>query len=91
GADDSAYTPARLQQAMADSHYYLQYWLYVLALHRHLKTVKKDYDYERDMGGVRYLFLRGIAAATRGVYAARPSLALVEALDALMGKAGVTA
>ncbi|HEX6592840.1 MAG TPA: exodeoxyribonuclease V subunit beta, partial [Moraxellaceae bacterium] len=47
GADDSAYTPARLQQAMADSHYYLQYWLYVLALHRHLKTVKKDYDYER--------------------------------------------
>ncbi|MGH8491543.1 MAG: UvrD-helicase domain-containing protein [Moraxellaceae bacterium] len=84
GPDDSAYTQERMQQAMADSHYYLQYWLYVLALHRHLKTVKKDYDYERDMGGVRYLFLRGMASATRGVYAARPSLALVDALDALM-------
>ncbi|MDQ8038197.1 MAG: 3'-5' exonuclease, partial [Pedobacter sp.] len=84
GPDDSAYTGERMQQAMADSHYYLQYWLYVLALHRHLKTVKADYDYERDMGGVRYLFLRGMASATRGVYDARPSLALVEALDALM-------
>jgi exodeoxyribonuclease V beta subunit len=84
GPDDAAYTPERMQQAMASSHYYLQYWLYVLALHRHLRAVKADYDYERDIGGVRYLFLRGIAAATRGVYAARPSRALVEALDALM-------
>lgn len=88
GPDDSAYTPARMQQAMASSHYYLQYWLYVLALHRHLQAVKPDYDYERDIGGVRYLFLRGIGAATRGVYAARPSRALIEALDALMQGAG---
>lgn len=84
GPDDSAYTAERMQQAMASSHYYLQYWLYVLALHRHLKTVKTDYDYDRDIGGVRYLFLRGIAAGTRGVYAAKPSRQLVEALDELM-------
>lgn len=84
GPDDAAYTPGRMQQAMADSHYYLQYWLYVLALHRHLKAVKADYDYERDMGGVRYLFLRGINAPTHGVYAARPSRALIDALDVLM-------
>lgn len=87
GCDDSAYTQERMEQAMAHSHYYLQYWLYVLALHRHLKVVKADYDYERDIGGVRYLFLRGIASATRGVYARKPSLALIEALDALMSGA----
>ena len=84
GPDDAAYTPERMEEAMAGAHYYLQYWLYVLALHRHLKVVKHDYDYDRDVGGVRYLFLRGIAASTRGVYARKPSRALIEALDALM-------
>lgn len=84
GPDDRAYTAERMEVAMADSHYYLQYWLYVLALHRHLQTVKADYDYDRDIGGVRYLFLRGIAAETRGVYARKPSRALIESLDGLM-------
>lgn len=84
GPDDSAYTPARMQQAIAGAHYYLQYWLYTLALHRHLRVSLPDYDYDRHVGGVRYLFLRGIAAPGAGVYAARPSRALVEALDALM-------
>lgn len=84
GPDESAYTQARMEEAMAHSHYYLQYWLYVLALHRHLKAVKPDYDYECDIGGVRYLFLRGISATTRGIYARKPSRALIEALDALM-------
>jgi exodeoxyribonuclease V beta subunit len=88
GLDDHAYTPERLQAAMASSHYYLQYWLYVLALHRHLRAVQPGYDYERDMGGVRYLFLRGIGAPTRGVYAARPPRVLVEALDRLLHGGG---
>jgi len=84
GPDESSYTQERMEKAMASSHYFLQYWLYVLALHRHLKTVKVDYDYDRDIGGVRYLFLRGIAAETRGVYTRKPSRMLIEALDALM-------
>lgn len=84
GPDDSAYSPARMQQAIASAHYYLQYWLYTLALHRHLRACLPGYDYDRHVGGVRYLFLRGIGAPGAGVYAARPSRALVEALDALM-------
>ncbi len=84
GPDDSAYTAARMQQAIAGAHYYLQYWLYTLALHRHLRACLPGYDYDRHVGGVRYLFLRGIASPGAGVYAARPSRALVEALDALM-------
>lgn len=85
GSDASAYTPERLERAVAESHYYLQYWLYVLALHRHLRTVLGEhYDYERDMGGVRYLFLRGIDADTQGVYARKPSFALIDALDKMM-------
>jgi exodeoxyribonuclease V beta subunit len=85
GPDDSAYTEENLERAIADSHYYLQYWLYTLALHRHLRVSLGDaYDYERDMGGVRYLFLRGLSSVTQGVYARRPSRALIEALDRLM-------
>ncbi|MDP2227292.1 MAG: exodeoxyribonuclease V subunit beta [Moraxellaceae bacterium] len=84
GPDDKAYTAAAMEAAMAGSHYYLQYWLYVLALHRHLQVSLPGYDYDRDMGGVRYFFLRGIGAHTHGVYARKPSLALIEALDALM-------
>lgn len=84
GPDDSAYTVARMQQAIAGAHYYLQYWLYTLALHRHLRACLPGYDYDLHVGGVRYLFLRGIGAPGAGVYAARPSRALVEALDGLM-------
>lgn len=85
GPEAAAYTPERLERAVAESHYYLQYWLYVLALHRHLRaTLGERYEYERDMGGARYLFLRGIDAATQGVYARKPSFALIDALDKLM-------
>jgi exodeoxyribonuclease V beta subunit len=85
GPEDSAYTVAALERSVAEAHYYLQYWLYVLALHRHLRAALKDnYDYERDIGGVRYLYLRGLDAPTQGVYARRPSRALIEALDRLM-------
>jgi exodeoxyribonuclease V beta subunit len=85
GSEAAAYTPERLERAVAESHYYLQYWLYVLALHRHLRaSLGERYDYERDMGGARYLFLRGIDAATQGVYDRKPSFALIDALDKMM-------
>ncbi|MES2918321.1 MAG: exodeoxyribonuclease V subunit beta [Pseudomonadota bacterium] len=85
GPDAASYSEDALERAVADAHYYLQYWLYVLALHRHLRVaLGAAYDYDRDMGGVRYLFLRGLDAPTQGVYARKPSRALVEALDRLM-------
>ncbi len=85
GPDDSHYSADDLERSIAGAHYYLQYWLYMLALHRHLRVaLKDDYDYERDVGGVRYLYLRGLGSATQGVYARKPSRALIEALDRLM-------
>jgi exodeoxyribonuclease V beta subunit len=71
---------------MAESEYTLQALIYTLALHRWLRfRLGAAYDYERDFGGVRYLFCRGldVADAMAGVYAHQPSRALVEALDAL--------
>ena len=80
------YGPARLRQAMAERHYDLQYLLYTLALHRHLRLRLPGYDYDTHFGGVRYLFLRGMSPdhPGQGVFDDRPPRALVEGLDRLM-------
>ena len=72
--------------------------LYMFAVH--LKTKKViisqfkgqyqsyiDYDYEKDFGGVMYLFLRGLQKGTdsisTGIYQIKPKFELVERLDKL--------
>jgi len=84
GADDAAYGEAALNEAMAAHRYDLQYMLYIVALHRHLKArLGARYDYARHMGGAVYLFLRGMDGPARGCFLDRPAQSLVEALDAL--------
>ncbi|MEW6365736.1 MAG: UvrD-helicase domain-containing protein [Acidobacteriota bacterium] len=84
------YAPDRLLGAIAAEHYYLQYLIYTVALHRYLGLRLPDYDYERNFGGVFYLFLRGVRREHDnrfGVYFDRPARALVEALErALAGQ-----
>ena len=77
----SAYHPDALAQAMIQHRYDLQYQLYVLALHRLLRQRLPDYDPARHLGGVFYLFLRGMPEG--GVFHATPSVALVQDLDRL--------
>jgi exodeoxyribonuclease V beta subunit len=84
GSDLAHYERAELEREMFASHYVLQYHLYITALHRFLKVRLRDYDYERDMGGAWYAFLRGIDGTGRGWFHDRPPRALVNALDALM-------
>ena len=82
------YGPATLAAAMRESEYDLQYLLYTLALHRWLRFRRgAAYDYDRDFGGVRYVFCRGLDAERddgAGIYAVKPARALIEALDALL-------
>lgn len=77
-----AYGPAHLQQAILAHRYDVQYTLYLLALHRLLKTRLPGYDYDLHVGGALYLFLRGIDQSGAGLYVDRPPKALIEALDA---------
>jgi exodeoxyribonuclease V beta subunit len=82
------YGCAALERVMLDHHYYLQYHLYALALHRYLGSRLRGYDYDAHFGGVYYLFLRGMSAARgprSGVYFTRPERLAVEALDAAFG------
>jgi exodeoxyribonuclease V beta subunit len=85
GAQDADYTPTRMQQAVLDKRYDLQYVLYVFALHRLLRSRLAGYDYERHVGGAVYLFLRGHAAPSQGLHLERPPWALIEALEQMLG------
>ncbi len=85
GADD--YAADRVAAEMNRERYGLQYLIYTLALHRFLKSRLRDYDYARHVGGVFYLFVRGMGPARpagHGVFHDRLPAALVEALDDLI-------
>jgi len=85
GEDRASYGAIALADAMIEHHYVLQYHLYWVALHRYLLLRLPDFDYERHMGGVLYLFLRGMAPGDgHGVYTDRPVRALSEALSATL-------
>jgi exodeoxyribonuclease V beta subunit len=93
------YRPAALEAAMQDSHYGLQALLYTVALHRYLRWRLADYDPDRHLAGVLYLFVRGMGGAdTRvvdggpcGVFTWQPSGALVGALSDVLALGSVPA
>ena len=76
------YDQESMLQAMNDNNYHLQYLLYSFAIKQYLESRLPDFDYERDFGGVVYLFLRGVRiGGTTGIYTQRPSLEQVEYLE----------
>lgn len=76
-----------ITEEMASAGYCFQYLLYAAVLHRFLKeTLGPDYTWERNFGGIRYFFLRGIAAGGAApVFADRPSAALLDRVGACLG------
>ena len=81
----SEYDQSRMQREMADSHYYLQYHLYTLAVDRFLRRVEPGYDYETKFGGVFYLFIKGMKpSAKTGVFFEKPPAARLQALSELL-------
>lgn len=85
------YDPVAMARVMEEHQYHLQSLIYSLALHRYLRSRLPGYDYERDLGGSLYLFLRGMRPGlgpTRGVFRTRPSRALIEDLDRVFGAPG---
>jgi len=77
------YTRERIDTVMAGESYFLQYYLYVVALDQWLRHRVPDYDYETHFGGVYYLFLRGIqgpGAPATGIYYTVPDKVLLNAL-----------
>jgi exodeoxyribonuclease V beta subunit len=86
------YAPARMAQAMMSAHYPLQALLYAVAVHRLLRWRQPAYDPAVHLGGVLYLFVRGMAGPDTprvdgvpcGVFGWRPPASLVVELSALL-------
>jgi exodeoxyribonuclease V beta subunit len=79
---------AALLGEMARHHYPLQYHLYLVALHRYLRwRLGPAYDYERDVGGSLYLFLRAMDGTPgAGVLFDRPPREVIEGLSRALGE-----
>jgi exodeoxyribonuclease V beta subunit len=76
------YDEDAMRAEIATHDYDLQWLVYTLALHRWLKQRLVDYDYDRHVGEVYYLFVRGMAGG-RGIHVDRPPRAMVEEMDNL--------
>ena len=87
GPGDAAHTRAAMAAGMAAHRYDIQGAIYMLALHRLLRSrLGGEYDPARQLGGAIFLFLRGIAnEKTRGCYLIEPDIELLDGLDALLG------
>lgn len=72
---------------IASKGYFFQYLLYSVVVHRFLKEkLGNDYSWEKCFGGIRYYFLRGIAAAAEApVFIDRPSEQLLDRLSVALG------
>lgn len=88
GATDADYSADALAACVLENRYELQYALYLLALHRLLRTRISAYDYDVHIGGAAYFFLRGLYGPARGVHFERPPRACIEALDTLFQGVG---
>ncbi|MGE5694314.1 MAG: exodeoxyribonuclease V subunit beta [Candidatus Sericytochromatia bacterium] len=86
------YSRARMAEAMMHSDYPLQALLYLVALHRFLRWRQPGYDARQHLGGVLYLFVRGMCGEPTpvvdghpaGVFSWQPPAALVTSLSDLL-------
>ena len=86
GSTDAAYGMAAMEAAMAAHRYDVQAALYLLALHRQLRSrLGEAYDPAEHLGGALYFFLRGIGHPQHGCLWMAPDVELLQALDAALG------
>lgn len=86
------YSRSRLAEAMLHSDYPLQALLYCVVLHRFLRWRQPGYRPEQHLGGVLYLFVRGMCGPTTpvvdghpaGVFSWQPPAALIVAVSDLL-------
>lgn len=86
GNSFSQYTQQKILKSIFESRYDVQILFYSLALYRFLKTTLPNFSYEKDFGGVMYLYLRGMNSfdtRSPGQFYVKPSEALIERLDRL--------
>jgi exodeoxyribonuclease V beta subunit len=85
GNQPSDYSPQSLVTAMDEGNYHLQYLIYTLAVKKYLQTRISHFDYEKQFGGVIYLFVRGMRnGSPNGIFTVKPPLSLILQLEDLL-------
>jgi exodeoxyribonuclease V beta subunit len=80
------YDTNHVKAAMYENNYNLQYLIYTVALTKYLMLRKPDFDYDKDFGGVIYLFLRGVRAGKQtGIYFTKPEKQLIKDIKIVIG------
>jgi len=92
GDDLSDYSTESVWSAMGENNYHLQYYIYTVALCKYLSMRLPNFDYEKDFGGVIYLFVRGIReSGNTGLFFTKPDKLVVDSLDDLFSSKSIPA
>jgi exodeoxyribonuclease V beta subunit len=87
GDNRDDYGKEQLDRAMVDAGYDLQAYIYTVALVKYLRSRVPDFDYERHIGGVAYLFVRGMEkGAENGIWFHKPDQKRVATLEKKLGR-----
>ena len=86
GNSFSRYTQENILKSVFESRYDVQILFYSLALYRFLKNTVHNFSYEKDFGGVIYLYLRGKNSSdtvSPGQFYVKPSEKIIQRLSRL--------
>lgn len=76
------YEPEKLREEIKSANYDMQYHIYTVALKKYLSARIPDFDYDRDFGGVAYLFVRGMRAGfDGGIWCVKPKKEVINRLE----------
>ncbi len=83
------YGEAGMAAKMSEARYHLQFSIYASVLHAHMQRSVPGWDYERDFGGILYLFLRGFGASPGsnqavGAFCFKPSAGFVDQIQSAL-------
>jgi exodeoxyribonuclease V beta subunit len=84
GSSVEEYSREAVIKAMVHHQYFVQYHIYAVALHRFLSSRLAGYEFEKNFGGVYYLFIRGIdpvKQAGNGIFFHRPDGSVIRKLN----------
>lgn len=85
------YAEEGLKEAMNENNYHLQYLIYTVAIRKYLESrLGPAFDFNRDFGGVIYLFVRGVRKGMReGIFTATPSKEMIDRVNEILSGAEV--
>ena len=87
GSSVPAYSYEAVARNMLEHCYDVQYLFYSLAMHRFLKTRIENYSYEKNFGGIIYLYLRGMEPdSSNSIIYTKPKQEIIEELSSIFSE-----